>query len=231
MRALLVSDLHCRREWFEWVVDVAKLYDVVVMSGDLLDYSSALSIEHQLGLAAKFVRDVSKYTPVCLCSGNHDVVDGRLGWIEDLGRSHRICVDNQSYLSNDVRFCCFPWREQAFETSTMKQACLTEIWVHHAPPSGTQIAWDGHQDRGGDELTQAIRYKSPAMVLTGHVHDSPFVTGGSWNARIGPTWLLTAGHSLTAIPAYVAIDFSEKVAQWFVNGVARGELELSTSTT
>ena len=42
MKCLLTSDLHYALKQFDWVSNVAKNFDVVVIAGDHLDISSAV---------------------------------------------------------------------------------------------------------------------------------------------------------------------------------------------
>jgi len=52
MRLLLVSDLHYSLPLFDWVVDVAGDFDIVVMAGDHLDLASL--VDDRLGRTALF---------------------------------------------------------------------------------------------------------------------------------------------------------------------------------
>jgi hypothetical protein len=59
------------------------------------------------------------------------------------------------------------------------------------------------------------RAVSPCIVLSGHVHQSPFVKDGSWVDRIGPTWVFNAGQQFGAPPAHIIIDTDHGEALWF----------------
>ena len=48
----------------------------------------------------------------------------------------------------------------------------------------------------------------PDVVLTGHVHESPFKSDGSWMDRIGNTWVFNAGHQIGKVPAFIELDLS-----------------------
>jgi hypothetical protein len=52
----------------------------------------------------------------------------------------------------------------------------------------------------------------PDLVMTGHIHDSPFRKGGSWLARAGPTWVLNAGQIRGAVPSHAVVDSVSGVA-------------------
>jgi hypothetical protein len=53
------------------------------------------------------------------------------------------------------------------------------------------------------------------MVLSGHVHQSPFVKDGSWVDRIGTTWVFNTGQQFGAPPAHIIIDTEADEALWF----------------
>ena len=47
-------------------------------------------------------------------------------------------------------------------------------------------------------------------MLTGHVHQAPFVPGGGWVDRIGTTWVFNAGQQPGPVPARVEIDLRHR---------------------
>jgi Icc-related predicted phosphoesterase len=59
-----------------------------------------------------------------------------------------------------------------------------------------------------------VREHQPDLVLTGHVHQSPFRRGGSWVDRIGETWVFNAGHEMAPTPPCVVFDTVAKTAEW-----------------
>ncbi|MFZ8480587.1 hypothetical protein ACO1ND_14100, partial [Staphylococcus aureus] len=54
------------------------------------------------------------------------------------------------------------------------------LWVHHAPPANSPVSWGGKRYFGDAELVGWIDRYQPAMVISGHVHQSPFIADGSW---------------------------------------------------
>jgi hypothetical protein len=52
---------------------------------------------------------------------------------------------------------------------------------------------------------QWISQHSPDIVVTGHIHQSPFVRDGSWADRIGSTWVFNTGHSPKGPQKFAAI--------------------------
>ena len=59
----------------------------------------------------------------------------------------------------------------------------------HVPPDGTRVSWVGRRYFGDAVLTEWIAEYEPDIVLSGHVHQSPFRKGGSWVDKLGNTWL------------------------------------------
>ena len=44
------------------------------------------------------------------------------------------------------------------------------------------------------------------MVISGHVHQSPFIPDGSWFDRLGATWVFNAGLQPGRPPVYIVLD-------------------------
>ena len=76
------------------------------------------------------------------------------------------------------------------------------IWVHHAPPANSPTSWGGKRFFGDVELVQWIQSYQPSMVISGHVHQSPFIPDGSWFDRLGGTWVFNAGLQAGRPPAH-----------------------------
>ena len=81
------------------------------------------------------------------------------------------------------------------------------IWVcHHAPPRDSPVSWGGKRSYGDQELSDWIAEFLPTLVLSGHVHQAPFVSGGRWVDRIEDTWVFNMGRQLGEAPTHVIID-------------------------
>ena len=52
------------------------------------------------------------------------------------------------------------------------------------------------------------------MVLSGHIHNSPFYVEGSWIDRIGSTWVFNPGRQLGAQPTTIIVDLDTMTAEW-----------------
>src|SRR5437016_496967 len=88
------------------------------------------------------------------------------------------------------------------------------IWVYHAPPDASPVSWTGSKHYGDTELVRWTHEHRPDLVLTGHVHQSPFRAGGSWVDRIGDTWVFNAGREMSPYPPHVIFDMTAQTATW-----------------
>jgi Icc-related predicted phosphoesterase len=228
MRCLLVSDLHYTLKQLDWVADAAPRYDVVILAGDHLDISSAVDVRVQIAVVLKYLQRLQAQTRLIVCSGNHDL-DARNAagekyarWIAN-ARKLGIPADEDSVELDGTLFTVCPWwdgpqtREQVAAQLAADAAKPRErwIWVYHAPPEGSPTCWDGTRHYGDADLTRWIEQYSPDIVLTGHIHQSPFRPGGSWADRVGSTWVFNAGRQIGSTPAHVVFDTDAAAAAWF----------------
>ena len=56
------------------------------------------------------------------------------------------------------------------------------------------------------------------MVISGHVHQSPFIPDGSWFDRLGGTWVFNAGLQPGRPPVYIVLDIDDATAFWLPLG-------------
>jgi hypothetical protein len=92
------------------------------------------------------------------------------------------------------------------------------IWVHHAPPANSPTSWGGKRFFGDVELAQWIESYQPSMVISGHVHQSPFIPDGSWFDRLGATWVFNAGLQPGRPPVHIVLDIEDGKAFWLAAG-------------
>jgi Icc-related predicted phosphoesterase len=52
------------------------------------------------------------------------------------------------------------------------------------------------------------------VVLSGHIHNSPFHSAGSWVDQIGRTWVFNPGKQIGPCPTYISIDTDTMEAEW-----------------
>jgi Icc-related predicted phosphoesterase len=125
--------------------------------------------------------------------------------------------------AGDTLFTIFPWwdgdvtREEV--AGQFQQASRLErrrwIWVYHAPPDQSPTSWTGKRFIGDRELNAWIERYRPDVVLTGHIHESPFKTDGCWADRIGSTWVFNAGSHIGDVPAHLILDLDEMNVEWY----------------
>lgn len=238
MRILLVSDLHYRLRQFDWLLAVAERVDAVAIAGDLLDIRSPVSLDVQSVAVSTALRALADETVVLVASGNHDL-DGRdaagekvARWMAPLARAG-VHVDRESVdLHGDLITVC-PWWDGPQARGDLDAGLADAatrphrrwIWVHHAPPAGSPLAWDGRRAWGDEVLSGWIDRYRPDLVLTGHVHQAPFVDGGGWADKIGSTWVLNAGQQPGPVPAHVEVDLDAGTAVW-TSATDRAEVAL-----
>jgi Icc-related predicted phosphoesterase len=227
MRLLLVADLHYSLPQFDWVLGNAVRFDVVVMAGDHLDVSSIVDGHSQSLVVGKYFERLRAKTRVLICSGNHDLdAKSESGekvaqWLSAAQHEGVLC-DGESVEIEDTLFTVCPWWDgpivKAAIAAQLASASSTRsrkwIWVHHAPPANSPVSWGGDRYFGDVELKDWIDQYRPDMVLSGHVHQSPFLKQGSWVDRIGPTWVFNAGQQFGAPPAHIVIDTAVEKAFW-----------------
>lgn len=234
MRSLLVSDIHYRLKQLDWLAAVAPDFDLVVIAGDHLDIASSVALEAQVVVTLKYLQRVAGATRLVVCSGNHDL-NGRNAsgekiatWMSKVRRLG-IPTDGDSLDVGDTLVTICPWWDGPSARATLAQQLATDaarsrrpwLWVHHSPPKGSPTSWNGTRHFGDDELVAWIGAYHPDIVLCGHIHQSPFRTGGSWVDRIGGTWVFNAGCQIGPVPAHVVIDTGAAEATW--NSLAGSE--------
>lgn len=228
MRLLLVSDLHYVLRQFDWVLDRASEFDVVVLAGDLLDISSLVPLETQVVAMQATIRALTERCTTIVCSGNHDLtarnVHGEKSapWIEAMGTNGAF-VDWMTLDGDDLRITICPWWDGPATRADVAEQLAGDrpddgrrwMWIYHYPPDDSPVSWVGNRHIGDRDLTGWIAEHRPDVVLTGHIHDAPFRDGGSWSATMGTTTVINAGRHTGPIPAHVEIDSVENRATWW----------------
>ena len=228
MKCLLVSDLHYALKQYDWVTNVSKDFDVVVIAGDHLDISSAVEARAQIAVILTYLKRLHTRTKLIVCSGNHDLDslndagEKVAKWITKV-RQFGAPTDGDSLSVDGVMITICPWWDgpQTRETVGAQLARDAEkpkqqwIWVYHAPPDESPTSWGGQKHFGDAELVRWIKQYQPDIVLTGHIHQSPFRQGGSWVDRLGSTWVFNPGRQIGPDPTHIVFDTTERMAMWF----------------
>ena len=227
VKCLLVADLHYDLRKFDWVLAAADAVDVVVLAGDHLDAASAVARPAQALIVEKYLRRIRERAALVVSSGNHDLDSlDRYGrkvtrWIAR-ARRWDVPTDGDSHLIGDTLFTICPWHDGAGASASIEAHIARDaavrpqrwVWVHHAPPEGSPISFDGRRSFGDAALRAWIEAFAPDVVLSGHVHQSPFRSGGSWADRIGATWVFNAGHQIGPLPSHIVVDMAAPGAFW-----------------
>jgi Icc-related predicted phosphoesterase len=211
MTILHVTDFHFNKRWFDWLLHRAPPYDLLVMSGDMLDLADATPHRKQIAWVSDWINRHPR--PMCVCSGNHDLEwDSESErwqpayWLRDLANP-RVWIDGQ--------------RVELDGHSILNIGCTTrpkggeaDIWVVHAPPTKTLVAARANGGDSGDpHLVDPVRRHAPQLVLSGHVHN-PI----QWRDHAGPTLFLNPGRNATAeFPNHILVH-TERMSCQFVAG-------------
>jgi predicted phosphodiesterase len=73
MRCLLVSDLHYALKQYDWTVQVAADFDVVIIAGDHLDIAGHVDFRAQSVVMLKYFARLNAKSRLIVSSGNHDL--------------------------------------------------------------------------------------------------------------------------------------------------------------
>ena len=204
MKILHVTDLHGNLPWYHWLAREAPKYDLVCISGDLINLDDFA--RRQILEVTKVLAEIR--TPLAICSGNHDTIHAKTRgegafWVSDLKRDG-VWVDGDRFEMGGHKFYCHQWNEP------IPHAERGEIWIIHAPPEWSVVSWGGWSGEVGDpEFAQVCRaMRGPRIALCGHAHTPP-----AWSAMVGRTHVFNPGHAGRAlVPAHIVIDLSLGVA-------------------
>jgi Icc-related predicted phosphoesterase len=227
MRMLFTADLHYALKQFDWLVANARHFDPIIIGGDLLDLSSPLDFDVQIVVVEKYLDRIRQQTRVLVSSGNHDgdsrnATDESVAqWIQE-ARSKGLFADGDSLELPGTLVTLCPWWDGPASRADL-EAQLTRaaahapgrwIWVHHAPPAGAKVSWSGRKSAGDEFLLEWIRRFTPDIVLSGHIHNSPFYPPeGGWVDRIGQTWVFNPGRQIGPRPVHIILDLEAMTAE------------------
>ena len=227
MKLLFVADLHYALKQFDWLLANAVRFDAVVIGGDLLELGSTLPIDVQIVVIEKYLARLREQTRVLVCSGNHDG-DHRLPtnesmcrWLRD-ARAGQLFVDGDSVEISGTLITICPWWDGPVTRAEIDKLLAQDagraksrwIWIHHSPPDKSPVSWAGKKFGGDEFLVEWIQRYQPDLVLSGHIHNAPFVRQGSWIDRLGKTWVFNPGKQIGPSPAYLAFDLDRMRVEW-----------------
>ncbi len=227
MRILAIADLHYALRQFDWVGEQLEGYDLLVLAGDLLDLGSPVELDVQELVVRKYLRRFASQRMLLSSSGNHDIHETlasgerAASWMEALNAPN-LRPDYESHERDGVLFSICPWwdgpqtrekTEQRLKEDAAKSK-HTWIWLHHNPPAGTPIAWTGKEFGGDVVAMEWIRNYQPDFVFSGHIHNAPFYSAGSWHTTIGKSVVFNAGKQPGGEPTHIILDLKARRAEW-----------------
>lgn len=197
MTLLHVTDLHFNQAQFEWIAEQRHDYDLICLTGDLIDSDKEPSLEEQIEWIEQWFKKIK--TTMFVCSGNHDIeVFDRENWLSEID-SNYIYPDNGVYTYKGIKIGCYPYigAEGYFEYDEC------EILLHHVPPANTNTSLlESGADWGDENLYHALTNGiiSPKYILSGHVHHPK-----GYSDSILNTTIYNPGYMAGNVPAYQII--------------------------
>jgi Icc-related predicted phosphoesterase len=229
VRYLIASDLHFGLQQFDWIAEQAPDFDAVILCGDHLDVAGHVDIRAQASLITAYLAKLADHTVVVVNSGNHDLIGrGDHGekaalWLADL--DPRVVRDGQRVeVGTDLVSACCWWEgpvtrgaleAQLAADAARRPAAGSWIWAYHSPPDGSPTSWSGQRYYGDAVLNALIAEHRPTVVVSGHVHESPFRPDGSWHDRVDGALVLNAGRQPGPVPAHIILDTDAEQAMWW----------------
>ncbi len=167
MKIWLTGDLHHNKMQFNYLYQHQAHYDVLCLSGDLLNVKNN-DFQSQTQWVADFLLQFDK--PLLIASGNHDYDDlCECDWLLNITKQN-IYVDEKKIVINDISFGVSPYMAPDYQ-------CFDDcdILLTHVPPAGTQTSQEEKagsvSDWGDFELQTLLEQQilKPHYVLCGHV--------------------------------------------------------------
>jgi Icc-related predicted phosphoesterase len=227
MKILFVADLHYTLKQFDWLTANAASFDAVIIGGDLLDLGSMVDIEVQIVVVEKYLARWREKTRLLVSSGNHDCnVRSEAGesvcqWLQEV-KGGQLYVDGDRVEMAGLVITICPWWDGPVSRAEVEKLLARDadrgemkwVWVHHAPADRSPVSWMGKEFGGDKFLVEWIRRFEPDLVLSGHIHNAPFVPRGSWIDRIGRTWVFNPGKQIGRCPTYLIFNPEEMRVDW-----------------
>ncbi len=204
MKLLFVTDVHTSEDALSWISRRGKDYDGVIVGGDLARSGDQAFV-------GRFLTAVHAANPkVFFVPGNADARDTKppAGVVQLHGKTTRLGSYTVGGLggSSPTPFGT-PFELSDGEADRLLHALgKVDILVSHCPPHGTKC--DRAQDRhvGSMPVRRYVERHRPALVLSGHAHESRGVDnlGGSTLVNAGP--LMDGNYAEVHIDGLVSVE-------------------------
>jgi len=159
MKILHTSDLHFNQRMYEKISKIQKDYDLIVISGDLIE-SSREDIENQINWLIDWSNTIS--TPLLISSGNHDFDYNEAKWMQKL---NAIC--DRKIEINNLKIIALPYIGADF--SNLWGA---DVLIYHIPPANTLTSTTReYRDFGDKEISDYLKLNPVKYLLCGHIHN------------------------------------------------------------
>jgi Icc-related predicted phosphoesterase len=244
MKILFVADLHYALKQFDWLTANAASFDAVIIGGDLLDLGSSLDLDVQIVVVEKYLARLREQTRLLVSSGNHDcnirsdAGESVCKWLHD-AKAGQMSVDGDRVEIAGLLITICPWWDGPVSRADVENLLVRDagqkeakwIWIHHAPADQSPVSWTGKEFGGDKFLVEWIRRFEPDLVLSGHIHNAPFVSNGSWIDRIGRTWVFNPGKQIGPYPTYLIFNLEHSDVKWdSTESQGRQELDIPAGT-
>lgn len=204
MTILHVTDFHFNKRWFDWLLHRAPPHDLVVMSGDMLDLAAATPHRRQIEWVSDWLNDFPRL--IAVCSGNHDLEwdDAAERWTPAYWLRR---IENPRVWTDGQRVSLDGLSILNIGATTRPKGGDADVWVVHAPPSGTAVATrPGGANAGDPDLVAPVGRYAPRFVLSGHVHHAL-----AWQDHRDATLFLNPGCDPEALfPNHILVQPSSR---------------------
>jgi Icc-related predicted phosphoesterase len=204
MNVLFVTDVHMSESALAWSRDAAARYDAVIVGGDL-------EMGGRSGFAARFLGELlSSARAVYYVPGNADAPDIEIpdGVVKLHGRRERIDRMTIGGLGgSNVTGMNTTFELQDSEArSILSSLGRVDILVSHCPPAKTKCDMAGGRHIGSLPVREYIEREDPAVVLSGHAHESRAIDRLGGTTVVNPGPLMEGKYAVLNLGAIVSVE-------------------------
>ena len=140
------------------------------------------------------------------------ITDGRTALLETANGAMMVTTLPFNFAAEDSLL-----EEKLLSEGAKRRRELRIPWIvlHHDPPADTAVGGM----MGDPSFFYRIREYCPSFVLSGHLHDQPYV--GSFADKIDNTWCFNPGYPLQSqvkkakFPNHILLDLKQSTATWY----------------